>query len=106
MASYVSDGEFIDYTPGAAVAEGAVVVIGNIIGVATKAIAANTLGAICVEGVVSMAKDGAAITLGATVYWDATNSVVTATAGSNKTVGKCVKAAAAGDANALVRLSM
>ncbi|MFQ3588264.1 MAG: capsid cement protein, partial [Fimbriimonadaceae bacterium] len=42
QAVFVHDGECIDYTPGAAVAAGDVVVQGDLIGVAKQPIAANT----------------------------------------------------------------
>ncbi len=54
IATFVHDGNAIDYTPGAAVAAGAVVVQGELIGVAKTAIAANVLGALAVSGVLGM----------------------------------------------------
>jgi predicted RecA/RadA family phage recombinase len=48
QAIYVERGETIDYTPGSAVAAGAVVVQGDFVGVAKTPIAANTPGALAV----------------------------------------------------------
>ena len=48
-ATFVHDGNAIDYTPGAQVAAGAVVVQGELIGVAKTPIAANALGALAVN---------------------------------------------------------
>jgi len=107
MATFIHDGKAIDYTPGADVAAGAVVVQGELVGVARTPIAVNALGSLAVVGVFDFPKatgGGTAITAGANCYWDATNSRATTTATGNKLIGKCVKAAA--DADALVRIRM
>ncbi len=107
QATFVHEGASIDYTPGAAVAAGDVVVQGELVGVAKTPIAASTLGSLAVDGVFDFAKatgGGTAITAGANVYWDNTNKVATTTATGNKLIGKCVKAAA--DADAAVRARM
>jgi len=57
QATYVQDGCALDYTPGAAIAAGDVVVQGDLVGVAKRPIAANELGAIEVEGVFDFAKN-------------------------------------------------
>ncbi|MBZ0172652.1 MAG: DUF2190 family protein [Phycisphaerales bacterium] len=109
-ATFVHEGTSIDYTPGADVAAGAVVVQGELVGVAVRAIPANTLGALAVEGVLDFPKatgGGTAITVGAQLYWDDTNDVATTSdgAGANKAIGKAVLAAADGDATVRARLS-
>ena len=107
MATFIHDGNSIDYTPGADVAAGAVVVQGELVGVARTPIAANALGSLAVVGVFDFPKAtgvGTAIAAGANCYWDAANSRATTTATGNKLIGKCVKAAA--DADALVRIRM
>jgi predicted RecA/RadA family phage recombinase len=107
QTTFVHDGDAIDYTPSSAVAVGQVVVQGDLIGIARSAIAANALGSLAVKGVFDVPKAtgaGSGIAVGTTVYWDATNSVATATAGSNKVLGKTVLAAADGDATVRVRL--
>lgn len=107
QATFVQDGRSIDYTPGAAVASGDVVVQGELVGVARTPIATNTLGSLAVDGVFDFSKatgGGTAITAGANVYWDTTNKVATTTATGNKLIGKCVKAAA--DAATTVRVRM
>jgi len=107
MATFIHDGNSIDYTPGADVAAGAMVVQGELVGVARTPIAANALGSLAVVGVFDFAKatgGGTAITAGANCYWDAANQRATTTATGNKLIGKCVKAAA--DADALVRIRM
>ena len=107
MATFIHDGKSIDYTPPADVAAGAVVVQGELVGVARTPIAANALGSVADEGIFDFAKatgGGTAISAGANVYWDDTNNVATTTATGNKLIGKCVKAAADGAATVRVRL--
>lgn len=74
IARFVQDGKAIDYRPSEAVAAGDVVVQGTLIGIARLDIAANTLGSLAVVGVFDAPKAIGAITVGAAVYWDATNS--------------------------------
>ncbi|HNO80629.1 MAG TPA: DUF2190 family protein [Phycisphaerae bacterium] len=109
-ATYVQHGDAIDYTPGADVAAGDVIVQGELIGIAKTAIAANLIGAIAVSGVFDVPKaTGAstAITAGANVYWDAGNSLATTDddTGNNKLLGKTVLAAADGDATVRIRMN-
>lgn len=108
MATLVQKGNSIDYTPGSAVAVGAVVAIGSVgVGVADRPIAANELGSLVVDGVFEFPKatgTGTALSFGAKVYWDATNSVVTTTSSGNVLAGYVV--AAAGTADAVVRVKL
>jgi len=107
-ATFVQEGCLIDYTPGADVPAGAVVVQGELVGVAKEAIKANQLGALAVTGLFDFAKaagGGTAITVGANVYWNATANTATTTATGNKLIGKCVKAAADADTTVRVRMS-
>ena len=108
MAQFIQVGCSIDYTPGADVAAGAVVVQNDLIGVAKRPIPANTLGSLDVEGVFDFPKStagGSAIAAGVTVYWNAGAQQATATASGNKLIGKTVKAAVDADATVRVRLS-
>jgi predicted RecA/RadA family phage recombinase len=109
-AVFVHEGDAIDYTPGADVAVGDVVVQSELVGVAKQAIAASSLGALSVKGVFDFAKaTGAstAIAVGAKVYWDATNKVATTddATGTNKLIGKVVLAAGDDDETVRVRMS-
>lgn len=108
MATFKQEGEAIDYTPGSNVAAGAVVAIGSVgVGIAQTAIAANTRGSLLVDGVVEFPKatgTGTALTFGAKVYWDATNSVVTTTSSGNTLAGYVVAAAGTTDAVVWVKL--
>ena len=109
MATFVHDGNSIDYTPGADVVAGAVVVQGDLIGVVRTPIAASTLGSLAVTGVFDVPKTagvGEAITAGAKVYWDVADAVAKTDdeSGANKYLGKTV--AAAGDDDTTVRVRL
>ena len=109
-AVFVQEGNQVDYTPGAAVAAGDVVVQGDLIGVAKQPIAANALGALAVTGVFDFPKatgGGMAIAAGATVYWDVadTEAKEDSETGANKLIGKTVAAATDDDATVRVRMS-
>ena len=106
QATFVQDGRAIDYTPGAAVAAGDVVVQGDLVGVVKRPLAANEAGALDVDGVFDFAKaTNVAYTVGNILYWDDTANLVTTTATGNKQIGKVVRAAATTDATVRVRLS-
>lgn len=110
QATFVQDGDAIDYTPSADVAPGDVVVQSDLVGVAKRSIVANTLGALTVTGVFDMAKQaggGVTFSAGDKVYWDNTNDVAVTTdgAGANKLLGKAVAASADAAATVRVRLS-
>ena len=109
-AQFLHDGKSIDYTPGADVTAGDVVVQGDLIGVVKLDIAADILGALAVEGVFDFPKvtgGGSAIATGALVYWDVADSEAKTDdeLGANKLIGKTVAAAGDDDATVRVRLS-
>ncbi len=81
-ATYVQQGDSVDYTPSSAVAAGDVIVQGTLVGVAKTPIAANVLGSLAVRGVFDVAKAAVAFTPGAAVYWDADGNPVGGTAGT------------------------
>lgn len=108
QATYVQEGDAVDYTPGADVAAGDVIVQGDLVGVAPRLIKANALGALAVTGVYDFTKStagGSAIGAGVLVYWDDTANQATATAIGNKLIGKSIKAAADGDATVRIRMN-
>ena len=109
-ATFIHNGSAIDYTPGSAVAAGAVVVQGELVGVAKLPIAANVPGALAVTGVFDVPKatgGGSAIAVGSEVYWDAAEQVAKTDdeSGANKKLGKTVAVAGDDDATVRVRLS-
>ena len=107
LVTFVHVGDAIDYTPAADVAAGAVVVQGELVGVAKLSISANKLGALAVKGVFDFPKAtgvGTAIAAGANCYWNAGAQQATTTATGNKLIGKCFRTAV--DADTTVRIRM
>lgn len=104
MASYVQKGYLLDYTPASAVAAGDVVVIGSLVGVAPRAIAANAVGSLAVEGVFEMpVATGATGAQGSAISWYATSGVAHASTGT--VAGKLAKARLVGDTTVQVILN-
>ena len=109
-AIFVHDGNSIDYTPGADVSAGDVVVQNDLVGIAKLDIASGILGALAVTGVFDVPKTagvGEAIAAGAEVYWDEGDQVAKTDdeSGANKKLGKTIAAAGDDDATVRVRLS-
>lgn len=109
MATYKHPGNKIDFTPGADVPAGQVVVIGNLVGVAESPITANRLGSLAIEGVFALPKatgSSTAIAMGVDCYFDVADDVAKtdSESGANKKAGVSVKAAADGDAEVWVKL--
>lgn len=109
VAQFVQEGKSIDYTPGADVSAGDIVVQGDLLGVAQIDIAANQLGAVAVAGVFDIDKAtgvGTGIAVGTKVYWDVADQQAKADdeAGANKYLGKTIIAAGDDDAKVRVRL--
>jgi len=80
QAIYIQEGREIDYTPGADVDAGDVVVQGNLVGIAKAAIDSGELGALSVSGIFDVDQNAEIITAGDAVYWDANGSSVSGTA--------------------------
>ena len=107
-AVFIQDGDSIDYTPDVDVPARAVIVQGELVGVAKRPIPANTPGSLAVTGIFDFSKattSGNQIGLGANVYWDATTKGATANATNNKLIGKALKAVASADPTVRVRMS-
>lgn len=103
---FVQPGEVIDYTAGANIASGQVVLMGARIGVALKAIANGETGPVQVTGVFNIAKlstDNMA--QGALLYWDNTNSRLTTTASGNTLAGFAAAAAAASTTSVNIKIN-
>jgi predicted RecA/RadA family phage recombinase len=104
MASYVQEGHVIDHTPASAVAAGDVVVVGALVGVAPRAIAANSVGALSVEGVFELPiATGATGAQGSAINWYAVSGVAHASTGV--AAGKLAKARLAADTTVQVILN-
>ncbi len=109
QATFIHDGNSIDYTPGADVSAGDVVVQNDLVGIAKLDIASGVLGALAVTGVFDVPKTagvGEAIGAGAKVYWDVADGVAKTDdeSGANKYLGKTVAAAGDDDTTVPVRL--
>ena len=109
-ASFVQDGNAIDYTPSTDVAAGEVVVQGDLVGVAKLDIKADALGSLAVTGMFDFPKATGAssgIAVGSTVYWDVADGQAKTDdeSGANKLLGKTVQAAADADTTVRVRLA-
>lgn len=107
--TFVQRGDIIDYTPGADVAQGAIVVLGTstgkALGFAQRAITSGQLGALLVMGVVELDKLSTdVVAIGDVLYWDASNSRLTKTASTHAIAGPAVSAAGNGVTRVMVRL--
>lgn len=103
---FVQPGEVIDYTAGANIASGQVVLMGARIGVALKSIANGETGPMQVTGVFNIAKlstDNMA--QGALLYWDNTNSRLTTTASGNTLAGFAAAAAGASTTSVNIKIN-
>jgi predicted RecA/RadA family phage recombinase len=97
------NGMSIDYTPSSAVAAGAVVVQGTLVGIATEAIVANAKGSLCVFCQATVPKDNSNMSaVGTAIYWDADGNpyggdsgsgCFTTTATGNTFAGWCLEIA-------------
>lgn len=103
-AKYWQKGEVLDHTPETAVENGAVVSLGTRIGIAGSDIAAGEQGHLHVVGVFELDKDTTtAIEMGAAVYYDTENDVITTNV-AGVPAGYAAAPAAAADATVLVKL--
>jgi predicted RecA/RadA family phage recombinase len=106
IADKIAEGNYIDYTPGSAVSAGAVIVQADLVGVAEKDIAANTLGALSVRGLYNINKLSTdVVAVGAILYWDVANSRATITASTHKQFGRAIAAAGNGATKVLALLN-
>jgi len=104
-AVFVHAGHIVNHTPTTALAAGQVVVLGELVAVATYPVEANQTCGLAVQGVFDFAKGSTAIALGALVYWDDAANIATTTATGNKLIGKVIRAAAASDSRVRVLLT-
>lgn len=86
--NYIQEGAVLDYVAAAAIAAGAVVVMGKRIGIALGNIAIGETGSVAVTDVFSVAKLSTdVVAQGDLLYWDAANSRLTTTVGANLLAG-------------------
>ena len=104
--NYIQEGNVLSYTATAAVASGAVVVIGKRIAIALADIAVGDTGAITAEGVFAVAKLGTDVVgLGDLLYWDAANNRLTTTAAGNTAAGFAAAPVGAGAGTVNIKIN-
>ena len=105
MATLKSESGVWDYTPTTAKTVGEVVILGKIVGVVCRPIAASTKGAVTTKGVFTFDKvTGGALTAGAVAYLHS-NLKVTGSATTTGIAGIVAVDAAAGDTTVDVELN-
>lgn len=108
MIEHYQDGDVLDYTPVSDVAIGVGVVVGSILGITVRSIAANEKGALSIAGVKKMLKTGGAhaFTQGEHVYFDESEQLATDSTdgGANILCGVAAYAATAAATYVYVRL--
>ena len=104
-----AEGRKINYTPSAAVSAGAIVDLGELLGVAVRDIGASELGELEISGFFDLLKDGSSgpvFAVGDAVFWDTVNLLAVRTGGAGCLYfGTCTKAAATGEATVEAALS-
>jgi predicted RecA/RadA family phage recombinase len=106
--NYVQEGDVLNYTNagGAAIASGALVIIGKRVGIALGTIAPGASGSLAATGVFTLPKLGTdAIGEGDLLYWDSANSRLTATAGGNVQAGYATDPSANGVAVVNIKIN-
>jgi len=118
-SKYIQPGDYINFTPGADLAGGDIIVTGGLIGGVDQAIASGNLGALNIEAVRECAKVASvAFSVGDHVFWDEDGTPsggdpgtgccvnwVTAISSGARYLGKCVVAALAADTTVRVLLA-
>ncbi len=108
-ATFRAEGTSVDYVPAVAVAAGAIVALGDMVGIAKAPIPAGETGSLALEGEFEIVKDddsGPVFAFGDMVFWDVTNSLAVRTGGpATLPLGPCTKAAATGDDSVWVNLT-
>lgn len=106
MKNFIQEGNRVSVPAPADVLSGAGVLVGSMFGVAVHDAVSGAQVLIQTNGVVSMPKVSAqAWTVGALVYWDNANKLVTTASSGNKLIGVAAEAAANPSANGIVRLN-
>ncbi len=106
-ATFIHDGDAIDYTPTEDVVSKQIVVINDMIGVAYGPIAADKKGSLRTKGVYDFPQDTGVIAAGTDIFWDESQGVATTDddSGVNLWLGKSVPpAAVSGDTTVRVML--
>lgn len=106
MKNFVQPGDVVTLpAPAGGIQSGQPFAFGGLFGVAAYSAVAGYDVETQLVGVFDLPKGGGAISVGAKVYWDATNKVVTGTATNNALIGVCTAAAGAPAVTVRVRLN-
>jgi predicted RecA/RadA family phage recombinase len=106
MNRFIAEGHHMNYTPGAAVLSGVMVLVGTKVGVAIADIAANTTGALRMTGVINYTKlTTDVVAQGAALYWDNTSKRLTTTASGNTYAGYAFAAATGTDTSVDIKIN-
>lgn len=110
--SFIAPGDVIDHVAGSNISNGAVVRIGQILGVALTAIASGATGSVAISGVFRLPKVSAAvIAAGESLTWDASasafddNAATPATGDVQGAAAVAMEAAGNGVTSLLVKLT-
>ncbi len=105
MRNYIQPGKVLEVPAPANVSSGDGVLVGTLFGVASFSALQGDAVSLQVVGVFELPKlEAQAWTVGAAVYWDATNKRCTTVATDNTLIGKAVAAAANPSTVGVVRL--
>ena len=98
----IQEGEVVDYTASATIANGAVIPLVGRVGIALNDAVSGDVISLALEGVYEItAKTADAIVFGALVYWDDTEKELTTTTTSNELAGFAVSAKAGATAGSV-----
>lgn len=106
MKNYIQEGRQIDLTASGAVTSGDLVVVGELVGVATTDAVASEVYAVSTTGVFDLAKGAGALTVGTKVYAAAGVGNNVTTTDTDVEVGVVVADAASDDTVVRVRLTL
>lgn len=107
MQNYVQPGKTVTVPAPYNVTSGEPVLVGALFGVSSAAYLSGEAMELATVGVFELPKAASqAWTVGAKVYFDAANKVITATAGSNVLVGHAVKAVGGGAGETIGRVRL
>jgi predicted RecA/RadA family phage recombinase len=107
MQNFIRKGQILTWLNDseAGVKGGDLLIIGNVVGVATLDIAPGASGAVAMEGVYQLPKASVAIAVGQRVYVDGDGTIPTTGAAGDTPAGVAWAAAGAGDSTAQVRIN-
>ena len=106
-ATFVHEGDAIDYRPSEEKPAGSVVVQNGLVGVTKRPLKEGELGSIHLTGVYELPKatgSDTALSVGTAVYWNASEGQVTTTATDNTPLGRVT--AEAGDDDETVQVKL